>query len=476
MFEDNNINIIYTVSEITSLLKEVVEREFYFVGVKGEVSSVKNNYSSGHLYFDLKDDSTKINCVIFRNDLNRILFEIKDGMSVIVFGRLNIYGPRSSYNIVVSLIEPEGYGQLALAYEQLKEKLREKGLFDDKHKRQIPFLPQTIGIVTSRGGAVLHDIIKVITARFDAAHLIFVNASVQGLNSSKEITEAIELLNKYSKQYCKIDVMIVGRGGGSLEDLWSFNEEATAYSIFNSEIPVISAVGHESDNTIADLVADRRAPTPSAAAEMIVPVKSELIYKITGIIGRLKLSVANKRERESAKLNALIERRRLKHPLKVLPDKKIRMDDLTSDLYRSAGLKLETLKTKLEDLKDRLGLKNPSSLIKNRKIEINNLLMNMQKSLNYGISIYRHKSRYLLERTLSFDLLNEFKREINILQKALDSLSPYAVLKRGYSIVFSQKKEVISSVLKVKENEDITISVSDGSINAIVLSKVREKT
>ena len=455
MFEDNNINIIYTVSEITSLLKEVVEREFYFVGVKGEVSSVKDNYSSGHLYFDLKDDSTKINCVIFRNDLNRILFEIKDVMSVIVFGKLNIYGPRSSYNLVISSIEPEGYGQLALAYEQLKEKLREKGLFDDKHKRQIPFLPQTIGIVTSRGGAVLHDIIKVMTTRFDAVHLIFVNASVQGVNSSKEITEAIELLNRYSKQCHKIDVMIVGRGGGSLEDLWSFNEEATAYAIFNSEIPVISAVGHESDNTIADLVADRRASTPSAAAEMVVPVKSELIHKINGIIERLRLGVINKRERESVRLNALIERQALKHPLKVLPDKKIRMDDLTDDLYRPVRLKLETLKTKVKDLKARLELKTPSSLIKNRKIEINNLLVNMQKSLNYRISIYRHK--------------------INILQKALDSLSPYAVLKRGYSIVFSQKKEIISSVLKVKENEDITISVSDGSINAVVLSKVQEK-
>jgi exodeoxyribonuclease VII large subunit len=558
----NSDKIIYSVSELTLLIKETVETKFYSLWVKGEISGFKSGYASGY-YFDLKDSKAKISSIIFKYDIQRLKFEIKEGMSVIAFGRINLYEPKGTYSFIISEIEPEGYGRLALAYEQLKEKLQIAGLFDKNHKRDIPFLPHIVGIVTSKNGAVLHDIVKIIRKRFSNIHLIFANASVQGINSSAEIANAIKLLNEYSKNYHKIDVLIVGRGGGSLEDLWSFNEEKTAYAIYNSEIPVISAVGHETDFTIADFVADVRASTPSNAAEISVPVKSDIIYAIKNFNGRLKVAVLNIIKNKNNVIKYLQGRQYNKNPKKTIEEKFILIDDITNDIFNAANTNISNFKNIVNSLNKRLELRHPSHILKDKylrfkeiqtrlklrhprniikdykiliektdkilndviirkigvlKTPVDNLGSNINKVIYYHLIINKQnvnnisnrlniynplsviklnqknlfsdniqmtgliiakikKNKQILENNLK--LLNEAmknkifinKNNIKLLNNTLESISPYSVLKRGYSIAFNEKDKIISSISDVNVNDKIKIIVSDGLINSIVLNK-----
>ena len=440
--------IILTVSEFSRILKAAIENVFYSVRVKGEISGLKTNYSSGY-YFDLKDESSKLKCIIFKSDLSKVKFDIKDGLSVTVYGRINLYEPRGEYSFIVSEIEPLGYGELYILFERLKEKLRREGLFDESRKRAIPFLPETIGIVTSKSGAVLHDIVKILKSRFENISVIFANASVQGQNSAAEIAHAVELLNLYSAARKKIDVIIVGRGGGSIEDLWAFNEEITARAIYNSSIPVISAVGHETDFTIADFVADKRASTPSNAAEMAVPVKSELVKQSENLKNRLKLGALNLISNRKAELSNLIKSMEKVSPKRIIQDKRIRVYDLTESLQNSAEGRINLLMLNVSHLRKRLLLKNPLNVFKERKLYITGLSGRLRRAAE--ITIANYKSRVGTEC------------------KALNSLSPYNVLKRGYGIVFSEEKKVVSSVMQVKENEIIRIVLNDGGLSAKVL-------
>lgn len=558
----NSDKIIYSVAELTLLIKETVETKFYSLWVKGEISGFKSGYASGY-YFDLKDSKAKISSIIFKYDIQRLKFEIKEGMSVIAFGRINLYEPKGTYSFIISEIEPEGYGRLALAYEQLKEKLQNAGLFDKNHKRNIPFLPHIVGIVTSKNGAVLHDIVKIIRKRFGNIHLIFANASVQGINSSAEIANAIRLLNEYSKNYHKIDVLIVGRGGGSLEDLWSFNEEKTAYAIYNSEIPIISAVGHETDFTIADFVADVRASTPSNAAEISVPVKSDIINAIKIFNGRLKVAVLNIIKNKNKAIEYLQGRQYNKNPKKIIEEKLLLIDDITNDIFHAANTNINNFKNIVNSLNKRLELRHPSHILKDKysrfaeiqtrlklrhprniikdykiliektdkilndiiirkigvlKTPVDNLGSNINKAIYYHLIINKQnvnnisnrlniynplsviklnqknlfsdniqmtgliiakikKNKQILENNLK--LLNEAmknkifinKNNIKLLNNTLESISPYSVLKRGYSIAFNEKDEIISSISDVNTNDKIKIIVSDGLISSIVLSK-----
>ena len=440
--------VILTVSEFSHILKAAIENVFYSVRVKGEISGLKTNYSSGY-YFDLKDESSKLKCIIFKSDLSKVKFDIKDGLSVTVYGRINLYEPRGEYSFIVSEIEPLGYGELYILFERLKEKLRREGLFDESRKRAIPFLPETIGIVTSKSGAVLHDIVKILKSRFENISVIFANASVQGQNSAAEIAHAVELLNLYSAARKKIDVIIVGRGGGSIEDLWAFNEEITARAIYNSSIPVISAVGHETDFTIADFVADKRASTPSNAAEMAVPVKSELVKQSENLKNRLKLGALNLISNRKAELSNLIKSMEKVSPKRIIQDKRIRVYDLTESLQNSAEGRINLLMLNVSHLRKRLLLKNPLNVFKERKLYITGLSGRLRRAAE--ITIANYKSRVGTEC------------------KALNSLSPYNVLKRGYGIVFSEEKKVVSSVMQVKENEIIRIVLNDGGLSAKVL-------
>jgi len=266
---------IYTVSQLTSSIKIVLEDSFQNILVEGEISNF-DRPASGHFYFTLKDEKSELKCVFFKSSNEKVKFEIKDGMQVLCGGRISIYEKRGVYQLYVTKLEPKGVGALQLAFEQLKERLFKEGLFDEAHKKKIPLLPERIGIVTSTTGAAIKDILHVLDKRFSNVEVVINPVKVQGEGAREEIAAAVEELNRIGN----IDVMIVARGGGSLEDLWAFNEEIVARAIYNSKIPVISAVGHEIDWTISDFVADMRAPTPSVAAEIVIAKKSELADRL----------------------------------------------------------------------------------------------------------------------------------------------------------------------------------------------------
>ena len=273
---------VYSVSELTKFIRVIIEDSFPGVWVEGEISNFIL-HTSGHMYFSLKDATSVLKCAMFKRANEKLKFSLKNGMKVIVFGSISVYEARGDYQLIAEEIEPKGIGALQLQFQQLKEKLAKEGLFDEKYKVPIPFLPNRIGVVTSPTGAAIRDILNIARRRFQNVEIIINPVKVQGAEAKDEIASAIRLFNELKN----IDVMIVGRGGGSLEDLWPFNEEVVARAIFESEIPVISAVGHEIDFTISDFVADFRASTPSAAAELVIPRKEDLLNLINTATTRL---------------------------------------------------------------------------------------------------------------------------------------------------------------------------------------------
>ncbi|MEW6004276.1 MAG: exodeoxyribonuclease VII large subunit [Stygiobacter sp.] len=283
------MNDILSVSEITGQIKETLENNFFDVNVIGEISNFKQHVS-GHWYFTLKDNNAQINCTMWRGLNNYVFFTPQDGMKVIVSGRITVYPPRGNYQIDVKSMKAAGVGELQAAFEKLKQKLEAEGLFDEKYKKEIPQFPQKIGIVTAIDGAALQDIISIATRRFPLLELIICPTKVQGEGAAEDIVNSIKLFNKLNN----VDLIIVGRGGGSLEDLWAFNEEIVARAIFESEIPIISAVGHEVDTTIADYVADLRAATPSAAIELATPNRNDILNYLEQYIQNLNVTLNEK--------------------------------------------------------------------------------------------------------------------------------------------------------------------------------------
>lgn len=294
--------IIATVSQLNGFIKKTFEANPVFsdIWIKGEISNYKKHFS-GHIYLTLKDEGGVLKAVIFKSNTYSLTFEPSDGMKVIARGRVSVYEPGGVYQLYITEMLPDGAGELYLAYEKLKKKLSDEGLFDEEHKKPIPKYPERIGIVTAPTGAAVRDIINVATRRFPLAKLILFPAKVQGTGAADSVCMGIEYFNSAKK----CDVMIVGRGGGSIEDLWAFNEEKVAYAIYNSEIPVISAVGHEVDFTIADFVADLRAPTPSAAAELAAPSAKELYTRLEDYRYTIKTLVAADFERKANRLKML---------------------------------------------------------------------------------------------------------------------------------------------------------------------------
>ena len=293
---DKSDRHVFKVSELTRLLRTVLEETFRNIWVEGEISNF-TKHTSGHMYFSLKDDQAVLSCVLFRRVNQNLKFKIENGMQVVCFGRLSIYDKRGQYQLYVDKIEPKGVGALQMAFEQLKKKLAGEGLFDDSRKRPIPYLPTRIGVVTSPTGAAIRDILNVVKRRFQNIEVILNPVRVQGDGAEEEVARAIEEFNEYNRSVepdKKVDVLIVGRGGGSLEDLWAFNMEAVARAISSSVIPIISAVGHEIDWTIADFVSDKRAPTPSAAAELVIPKKEDLVLTLDQLTDRLDGSIMDK--------------------------------------------------------------------------------------------------------------------------------------------------------------------------------------
>ena len=318
---------VITVSQLNRYIKAIIEENPLMnnIFVTGEISNFKNHYSSGHFYMTLKDENAAVNAVIYRTNAQRIKFDLYDGLNVIVRGRVTLYEKSGQYQIIVDDIQPQGIGELALAFEQLKQKLSERGLFDSNNKKPIPKYPSRIGVVTSATGAAIRDITNIISRRFPLAELIVYPVEVQGVNAAPSISKAIKKLNEYNAA----DVIIVGRGGGSIEDLWAFNEEQVALAVFESDIPVISAVGHETDFTICDFVADVRAETPSAAAELCVPDKESEKLKISSLNNSALKLLNYKLNNEKTILKHLLESRIITSPDELINNYRIDVDSKT---------------------------------------------------------------------------------------------------------------------------------------------------
>jgi len=343
---------VYTVSELTKYMRVILEDSFPSVWIEGEISNFIL-HSSGHIYFSLRDASSSLKCAFFKRANEKLKFKLKDGMKVICFGSISVYEARGDYQLIVEEVEPKGIGALQLQFQALKEKLAKEGLFDEGHKVSIPFLPTRIGIVTSPTGAAIRDILNIARRRFSNVEIIINPVRVQGESAKDEIANAIREFNKLKN----IDVMIVTRGGGSLEDLWPFNEEVVARAIYDSEIPVISAVGHEIDYTISDFVADFRAPTPSAAAELVIPRKEDLVNLINTAITRLGNALGSKINILAEKLTTLRESYILRQPLNLITQYEQEIDDLRKDmairidhLVKIKGENFNLLTGKLETL------------------------------------------------------------------------------------------------------------------------------
>lgn len=361
---------IYTVSELSGGIKHLLESSFRELWVEGEISGLKVS-SLGHTYFDLKDANSNIASVMFRGFAQGLRFEPANGLLVRVRGNITTYDKQSKYQLMAKEMQPAGVGPLQLAFEQLKKKLAAEGLFDPSRKRPIPALPQKIAVVTSPTGAAIRDILSILKRRYANMHIIVAPVKVQGAGSAEEIACAIIDLNE---NFPDIDVMLVGRGGGSMEDLWAFNEEVVARAIANSRIPVISCVGHETDFTIADFVADLRAPTPSAAAELVVKSKEELASRIAGLEKRLLQSLRIYYENLYGKFRRLASSRMLVNPLALLERPTRRLDDAVEGLFsaatdkaRRAGEKLNLQAEKLKALSPLFPLRKGYAIVKDAK-------------------------------------------------------------------------------------------------------------
>ena len=429
---------IYSVSELTREIRMLLEDHFPFLWVEGEVSNFRVP-SSGHYYFVLKDGESQIRCVMFRSQHRWMRFLPEDGLHVLCQARVSVYEPRGEYQLLVDTMEPRGVGALQLAYEQLKGRLQAEGLFDLEHKKPIPFLSQRLGVVTSATGAAIRDIIRVVRERYSNLEIYLYPAKVQGEGAATEIARGIDTFN----DEFPVDVLIVGRGGGSWEDLWAFNEEIVVRAIFRSHIPVISAVGHEIDLTLADLVADVRAPTPSAAAEMVTQHKEALEALVATLYERLEGRVRQMVQLAGERLES--RKKHLRHPTARLADLRLRLDEQAQRLEFAMRQRLRSEGQMFLRVKDNLLHLSPRRTIK----ETRGLLGHYFHRLELFVAQILQKKRQSLERSLT----------------QLDGLSPLGILARGYSITTTWPEGVIVlSTRQVREDDMVTVRLHEGSM------------
>ena len=417
-----------TVSAINRYLKAKFESDdnLRLVYLKGEISNIKY-HTTGHIYFSIKDENSKINAIMFSSSAKKLLFKPIDGSKVLVTGRISVYEATGGYQIYVDEMLEDGIGNLYIAFEKLKQDLSKEGLFDEKHKKQIPKICERVGVVTASTGAAIKDIISTIKRRFPICDIILFPSLVQGDNAAPDIVNKIKLADTYN-----LDVLIVGRGGGSIEDLWPFNEEIVARAIYECNTPVISAVGHEIDFTIADYVADMRAPTPTGAAEMAVPNIADLINHINNLKVRLNEAINSKINYQKLILDSLRNSYAIKNPLIMYENKKQKLDYLIENLNKVIIKKYENAKHKYELLKNNYILNNPTVL-------------------------YKEKITYL-----------------NSLIEKLQLVNPLNVLQRGYSVTLLNDK-VVNSITNIKVGETITVKLKDGEFISKIESIKGEK-
>ena len=415
-------NKYLTVSAINRYLKAKFDQDdnLRIVFLKGEISNIKY-HTTGHIYFSIKDETSKINAIMFSSNAKKLLFKPVDGSKVLVTGRISVYEATGGYQIYVDEMLEDGIGNLYIAFEKLKQDLSKEGLFDQKYKKPIPKIPNRVGVVTASTGAAIKDILSTIKRRYPICEVILFPSLVQGDNAKEDIVKNIKLAENYN-----LDVLIVGRGGGSIEDLWPFNEEIVARAIFDCTIPVISAVGHEIDFTIADYVADMRAPTPTGAAEMAVPNISDLINNINNLKIRLNESINKKINYQKLYLDAIKNSYAIKNPLIMYENKKQKLDILIDNLNKTLLKKYDNAKHKFDLLKNNYILNNPNLLYKDKTIKLDNLI------------------------------------------DKLELINPLGVLKRGYSLTYVDNK-VLKNIKDVKVNDNLTIKLHDGEINTTII-------
>lgn len=416
-----------TITEFTLRLKNIFASSSAFQNMflKGEISNFKR-HSTGHLYFSIKDERSVINAMMWAKDASKLAFDPVDGTKVLVHGKINIYEARGTYQIYVDEMIEDGVGNLYIAFEKLKAQLSKEGLFDHKYKKPLPKIPQKIGVITAPTGAAVKDIISTIRRRFPMCETILFPCLVQGQSAAEDIVKNINLAQEYD-----LDVLIVGRGGGSIEDLWPFNEEIVARAIFNCKIPVISAVGHEIDFTIADFVADMRAPTPTGAAEMAVPSVPDLVKLINQLNIRLNESIYKKINYQKLYLDSIKNSFVIKNPMIMFDSKKQTLDLLEEKIKNILLHKLDKSKRDLEHLKNSYILTNPSNIYKENSIKLNNII------------------------------------------EKLELINPLKVLKRGYSLTYKENK-IINKIDNIKINDKLNVKLSDGSINVSVEKIIEE--
>lgn len=434
---------ILTVSEVTGRIKGLLETEFGSLWVEGEISNL-TRATSGHLYFTLKDESAQLRCVCFRSSARSIRFNLEDGLKVIARGALSVYERRGEYQLYVEVMEPVGIGALQLAFEQLKAKLQAEGLFDPARKRPLPLYPKSVGVVTSPTGAAIRDILRVLKRRNESVNVMIYPAKVQGNGSAAEIVEGIEYFNRARN----VDVLIVGRGGGSMEDLWAFNEEIVARAIAASTIPIISAVGHEIDFTIADFVADLRAPTPSAAAEIVAAAKEEIAVHIARLKEQLDNLLALMLNRYRRRLLELTGSRGFSVARGKLQEFRQIFDELA---YKLIGTQQALVREN----------KNRFHLVRNRLV-----FFDLRKQIRLGD---------MRAEQLAAEIKSVFQARLAgaknawlILNGKMESLSPLKVLERGYAIVKSGEGAILKDAANSRIGALLSIQLAQGNLKARV--------
>jgi exodeoxyribonuclease VII large subunit len=435
---------IYTPSELNREVRLHLEAGFPRILLEAEISNLSRP-ASGHLYFSLKDEKAQIRCAFFRSSAARAAFRPENGMRVLARGRIGLYEPRGEYQMIIDSLQDAGEGLLQRRFEELKNRLEKEGLFDTARKRPLPVYPGRIAVITSPGGAAVRDILHVFARRWPAASIRIYPASVQGSEAPAEILRALQAANRHGWA----ELLIVARGGGSLEDLMAFNDEAVARAIHASSLPVISAVGHETDFSISDFVADLRAPTPSAAAELVTPDRVALAASIRRLERQLHQRMSDRLQREGQRLDHALHRLQQRHPVNRLAEQARQLQATRSSLKRSMGATLERCSLRLENLMRRLALRHPARDIAERSARVDAAAHSMRRAL----------LRNLVERRM----------QLKDLARTLNAVSPLATLGRGYAVLLSGTGDsVISRAAAVAAGEEITAQLADGRLHCTV--------
>ena len=435
---------IFTVRDLVGTVRTALEREYTDIWIGGEISNYRPA-DSGHLYFTLKDGDAQLRVVMFRMQARLLRFRPENGMEIIARGRITVYESRGELQLIAEYLEPKGAGALQIAFEQLKAKLAAEGLFDSARKKPVPVLPRCIGVVTSPRGAAIHDILNVLRRRHATARLLIFPAQVQGEAAASEVAAGIRYFNKSGKA----DVIIVASGGGSLEDLAAFNDEGLARTIFSSVLPVISAIGHETDFTIADFVADMRAPTPSAAAELVISARQQLEQQIESLARRLEHGVRYRLMLDRQRFQELSEHRAVLRITDAIRRRQQRLDDLAARIAAAEKDRLQALRRRLE-----------LASVRVRHHDLRRIFQGMQKDLRtISAQLPRAMRSMLLSRRARWEQWNA----------RLGSLSPLNILERGYAVVFDAAGKPITDSANASAGDQLKIRLAKGGIDASVL-------